>query len=226
MNKLWKKFSLGDSFLLLLVCITVFLVPMFPPVYHRRIYDALFTVIVPASAFALQKNRKVILASAFAVTFAEWVTSHLGLLIATTVSRVSVILFFVWIVISLVIQVASTRKVTSRVIIDSICGYLLMGTVFTLMVALVMLLQGNAFNLPAAKPTLAHQPSPLSDYFYYTFVTFATLGYGDVVPKTHIAKALATLIAVVGQLYLATIVAMLIGKYASSASEEDHVSKE
>jgi hypothetical protein len=99
-----------------------------------------------------------------------------------------------------------------------------MGIVFTLMVALVMLYQPNGFNLPAAKSAV-EQGSPLSDYFYFTFVTFATLGYGDIVPKTPCAKSLATLIAVVGQLYLATIIAMLVGKYASSAPEESSRSK-
>jgi hypothetical protein len=221
-----KILTVASPFLLVLTCIIVFIVPVFPAVHHTRIYDALFALLVPACAFALQRNRKTILAWAIVVTAAEWATSHLGLLIATTVSRASLISFFVWIVISLIIQVAGTRRVTSLVIIDSICGYLLMGIVFTLMVGLVMLFQPAAFNLPAPRSGTAYQGSPLSEYFYFTFVTFATLGYGDVVPKTPCAKALATLIAVVGQLYLATIIAMLVGKYVSSASVDGTKSKE
>jgi hypothetical protein len=226
MSESRKDLIVASTLLLALACATIFLVPVFPAAYQPRLYDVLFTLIVPACAFALQRNRKIILVWAFGVTVAEWATSRLGLLIASAVSRASLILFFVGIVISLIIQVARTRQVTSRVIIDSICGYLLMGIVFTLMVGLLMMYQHEAFNLPAPRSAADSQSSPLSNYFYFTFVTFATLGYGDVVPKTSCAKSLATLIAVVGQLYLATIIAMLVGKYVSMASMESSMSKE
>jgi hypothetical protein len=126
----------------------------------------------------------------------------------------------VWIVTALIIQIARTKNVTARVIIEAINGYLLLGLVFTLMVGLVMAYQQEAFNLPGRKLVASQEADPLSDYVYYTFVTFATLGYGDILPKTPAAKSLAILIAVVGQLYVATIIAMLVGKYAGSASRE------
>jgi hypothetical protein len=52
---------------------------------------------------------------------------------------------------------------------------------------------------------------PLSTAIYFSFVTIATLGYGDVVPKSEVARGLATLEAVGGQLYVAVLVARLVG---------------
>ena len=45
---------------------------------------------------------------------------------------------------------------------------------------------------------------------YFSFVTIATLGYGDIVPVTSYARSLATMEAVLGQIYLVTIVARLV----------------
>jgi hypothetical protein len=52
---------------------------------------------------------------------------------------------------------------------------------------------------------------PLSTAIYYSFVTLATLGYGDVTPRTEVARGLAVLEAVGGQLYIAVMIARLVG---------------
>jgi hypothetical protein len=49
---------------------------------------------------------------------------------------------------------------------------------------------------------------------YFSFVTLATLGYGDVVPASGPARALAMLEAVFGQLYLVVLVARLVSLYS------------
>jgi Ion channel len=49
---------------------------------------------------------------------------------------------------------------------------------------------------------------------YFSFVTLATLGYGDIVPRTDVARGLATLEGVGGQLFLAVLIARLVSLYA------------
>lgn len=53
---------------------------------------------------------------------------------------------------------------------------------------------------------------------YFSFATLTTCGYGDIVPRTELARGFATLEAVAGQLYLAVLVARLIGLYVSRKS--------
>jgi hypothetical protein len=48
-------------------------------------------------------------------------------------------------------------------------------------------------------------------FFYYSFVTITTLGYGDITPVTDVAKSFSFLEAVVGQIYLVVLVARLVG---------------
>jgi hypothetical protein len=52
---------------------------------------------------------------------------------------------------------------------------------------------------------------PLSAAMYYSFVTLATLGYGDIVPRSEMARGVAVLEAIGGQLYVAVLVAKLVG---------------
>jgi hypothetical protein len=51
----------------------------------------------------------------------------------------------------------------------------------------------------------------LSTAIYFSFVTLATLGYGDVVPRTDLARGVSVLEAVAGQLYIAVTIARLVG---------------
>ena len=50
---------------------------------------------------------------------------------------------------------------------------------------------------------------------YYSFVTMSTLGYGDIIPATMPARAAASLEAVLGQMYLAVLVARLVGLHVA-----------
>ncbi len=54
---------------------------------------------------------------------------------------------------------------------------------------------------------------------YYSFVTLTTLGYGDIVPVNPSVRALATLEAITGQLYLTVLVARLVGLHITHSSQ-------
>jgi voltage-gated potassium channel Kch len=56
---------------------------------------------------------------------------------------------------------------------------------------------------------------------YFSFVTLTTLGYGDIVPISGPAKTFATLEAIVGQLYIALLVARLVGLHTAQSMMED-----
>jgi hypothetical protein len=60
----------------------------------------------------------------------------------------------------------------------------------------------------------AHAGEPMS-FVYFSFVTIATLGYGDIIPVSGPARSLTILEAVGGQMYLAVLVARLVSLYAS-----------
>jgi hypothetical protein len=116
-------------------------------------------------------------------------------------------------VVSFIRQVATANEVSPKVILESINGYLLLGLAFSMVIALVMHFNPDAFNFSGIDATTVDQQGHFGSYVYYAFVTLTTLGYGDVIPKTPGTKSLAIFIAIVGQFYIAIIIATLVSKY-------------
>ncbi len=99
--------------------------------------------------------------------------------------------------------------VTSNQIIGALCVYLLFGVIWAFLYEFVEYFSPGSFKgLDSRDGGQA--------FVYYSFVTLTTLGYGDVVPIRPVAMALAYLQAVFGQVYLAVLVAGLVGMRVSS----------
>jgi hypothetical protein len=88
----------------------------------------------------------------------------------------------------------------------ALCAYLLAGLFFGLLYWAIELTWPGSFADPAAPDGLR-----LSGAIYYSFVTLATLGYGDVLPRSELARGLAVVEAIAGQLYVAVMIARLVG---------------
>lgn len=59
--------------------------------------------------------------------------------------------------------------------------------------------------------TFFGEPEPTTSFMYYSLVTVTTLGYGDLAAVTPLGRLLSTIEAVIGQVYLVTFVAMIVG---------------
>lgn len=211
-----KTLKIANIILLSLVCILVFIVPIFPLPLHKILYNSLYTGIFLIAVIVLERYWKTILSFAIILIFIEWISSELEMNFLAALTKLLNILFFIMVVIFLIIQIAKTKRVTFTVIVQAINGYLLLGIVFTFLVALIMLIQPEAYKFPFQDMNFNRNITHFSDYIYYSFVTFTTLGYGDVVPQLPYSKSLAIFTSVTGQIYVAVIIAMLVGKFAST----------
>lgn len=100
-----------------------------------------------------------------------------------------------------------SKEVNIDVILVSINIYLLLGIVFGSLAFLFNTLYVNAYNLPS------YSTGPeFNTFVYYSFITMSTVGYGDITPRIPETQTLAYFISVTGQLYVAIIVAFLVGK--------------
>jgi len=109
-------------------------------------------------------------------------------------------------------QVLFTGAITGNKILGAICLYLLMGLIFAIIYTLLHLSFNNAFN-NMTNPTEWYSLFP--DFIYFSFVTLTTLGFGDISPNMPLARFLVYLEAIVGQFYLAVLVASLVGQRMS-----------
>jgi voltage-gated potassium channel len=208
-----KFLTASNSVLLLLVIFTIFLIPFFPIELHRILFSISFTFIFLLSALALSKYRSKIFNIAVMVIIIEWLTELLNLSILKSVSLLVNIIFFDLIVILFILQIARAKTVTPQVIMESVNGYLMLGMSFSILIALICVIDPNAYNFKHLTEPMNPSISYVSNYIYFGFVTLTTLGYGDVVPITPAARSLAIFTSITGQMYLAIIIAALVSKY-------------
>lgn len=94
-------------------------------------------------------------------------------------------------------------EVNSKSVAGAICVYVLIGLVFTFLFSVVAALGHGAFFAQGTDGTRALR-------LYFSFVTLATLGYGDYSPAGDFGHMLAVIEALIGQLYLVTVVAVVV----------------
>jgi len=123
--------------------------------------------------------------------------------------------FFVFITLYLVKFMRKAPTINVNVIITSINIYLLTGIVFASLAFLFHILLPGAYQFPSyiTEPNFVN-------FNYYSFITMSTVGYGDITPKLPQTQTLAYFIAVTGQLYVAIVIAFLVGKLLMHRSEE------
>lgn len=123
-------------------------------------------------------------------------------------------LFYILITIALVTHVAGAEEVRSSTLLCAVNSYLLIGLSLSMIFILLELIIPGSFNIADA------DENEFSTFLYYGFVTLTTLGYGDILPLTPLARSLASFTALFGQLYLVTIMAFLIGKYLNTKNQD------
>ncbi len=94
------------------------------------------------------------------------------------------------------------RTITMATLYGAIAAYLLIAVAYFFVFLTVSQWQGTFF---------AQGTEPSSSYMYFSLTTITTVGYGDLTAQTHLGRLLANSEAVVGQVYLVTFVAMIVG---------------
>ena len=95
-------------------------------------------------------------------------------------------------------------EISLLTVTGAVCVYVLLG--------LSLAFVSEAVGQLVSRPFFASQDGGTrGDYVYFSFVTMATVGYGDLAPQSGIARALAVTGGLVGQIYLVTAVAALVG---------------
>jgi hypothetical protein len=105
-------------------------------------------------------------------------------------------------------------EITVDSVFGAVCVYILGGIVFANMYLLIHLVNPAAFSGLHAEGVDRHSPAAVYGHArtldYFSFATLTSLGYGDIVPKSHMARTLAWIEAAAGQLYIAVMVARLV----------------
>lgn len=139
-----------------------------------------------------------------------WVNVFELIVLSQLTSSFLLCCYFGLLVYSLTRVLFAAQKITASLVSGALCLYLLFGIFWGSLFNLVELLQPNSFGgelLTNSLSSIEHR-----HYLqYFSFVTLTTLGYGDILPQTAVATALCQVEAIIGQFFMAVLVARFVG---------------
>ena len=134
-------------------------------------------------------------------------------------------LFSGWSANRLIRLLGTERSVNAQVLSGALAGYLMLGLSAGLLFCALETIQPGSFHGVEIKPPgdssiMAVWGQDFVRLNYFAFVTLTTTGYGDVVPKTSLAQMASVSVAVIGTLYVAVVMGLLISRLMLKESRQ------
>lgn len=225
--KLWSGFQPGRYLLLSLALFTLL---MAYPFWDRSAlgiasFDLVFWGVILSSIYTISRRHwsfvvGILLAvPALTTDVAIYFVQSQRLVLISCLLDLAVLVFLTGVI---VVHVVSRERVNLDKILGAISAYLLLGLVWALIYGALELAYPGSFQLGSQVANGSALPhwGDLDNFIYYSLVTLSTLGYGDIVAVTRAARAWSALEAILGQLYLAILLARLIGLQIIQARQE------
>jgi len=214
----FTEIRIGRFLFLLLSMVLMFILRPFLEAYVgiSLLMEIFMTVILISGIYAVSEKKGTFYTAIIIVMLAvilRWLNHVLNLPSLTLVENMLDVIFLTFTTIVILIYLFREKEVGADVIMGGICVYLLMGLMWAFVFTILESVQPGSFQMPE---TLG---PGLPSFSYYSFVTITTLGYGDVTPVSNPARSLALLEAILGQLYIAILIARLVGIHIAQTFE-------
>jgi len=116
----------------------------------------------------------------------------------------SLVLFFNFCVL-LVQQLRRIKTMNLKFILGPLLGFIYLGIIGGILFEFTHLVDPNSFQFT--------QNFSGYSFYYFSFISITTVGYGDITPLTASAQSLTLVLNIIGQFYLAIVIAVFVGKY-------------
>lgn len=209
---------------LLLVCLfgSVIIPPYFDGhIWFDLIWKLLFSLVLFAAIYSVMQKKKaaywgwVLLVPTLITVWIDYFSDHNK--IAIYLDNLTTIAFLTFICYHFLEDILKSKVVTINTIFASMCVYLMLASVFSAIFVNIHVFYGSAFqfNSEGLVSQAINDDTLAGVFHYYSFVTLTTLGYGDIIPTHRVAQAWVAVEAMIGQFYIAIILARLVSMHAS-----------
>jgi voltage-gated potassium channel len=154
----------------------------------------------------------------------EWLNFWWPETLIYVITRGAGLLFIGFVIVQLLRFIVYAPRVDSEVLCASIAGYLLSGLAWSIAYSLLDRLDPDSFAF-----TFSPKSSQSIQAFtgiYFSFITLCTLGYGDIIPVSDVARMLAMVEAMFGMFYVSLLIARLVSLYSFNSPLEAVNAKE
>lgn len=182
----------------------------------------LITLILVAALIALPKRKHLIITFivlAVISTFSSVLSVYFDRVVASIIDNATTSIYLFAAIVIFTKDVLGSKKVTRDTMYGSICIYLLIGVTYGLIYGLVEVVHPGSFKIIIQPNTAAFQGI---DFYYFSFITLTTVGYGDIAILTPYAKSVVILESITGIFYLAILVARLVALGTNGNNNGQH----
>jgi hypothetical protein len=183
------------------------------------IVSVLLSLVLISAVFAVASRRSTLIVAlllAIPALVGRWINYFQPELVPPAVFLTAGLALIAFVVANLLRFVLRAPSVNADVLCASISAYLMLGLLWTMAYWLVDQFTPGAFSFNTTsgrKETMAG-----FNAFYFSFITLSTVGYGDITPVSKVARMLAATEAITGLLYVAVLIARLVGLYSTPKS--------
>lgn len=224
-----KTFILGryGSLLLTLVCLII-LQPAVDTLVGRFLVEALFIGSLIAGLRAVEIKRSLfhleillMIASVVCVFGGSLLDNE----VLFSIGIFGESLFLVLVAMTILYDLFKARRVSGDTLAGAVCVYLLIGLIWSYLYLLVEIFIPGSFTFTQGDARIHLWISKeLYPFFYFSLVTMTTVGYGDMSPVSTVARTLATMEGMLGQVYLTILVARLVGMHLVDQGDKNDLS--
>jgi hypothetical protein len=183
------------------------------------LFSILFSLLLIASIATVSKSKRQLIIGISLLSIAlvtRWGFLLLGGTFLDAVSLLFASLTTAFVAFLLFISLFKVREVTTNTLWEAISIYLLLGLTWAFVFAFVSVVTPGSFS----DSVFPDEALTFQALVYYSFVTLATLGYGDILPVTQAARGLAILEVLMGVLYMAILISRLVGAWKPSEEKK------
>ncbi len=199
------------GYVLLLLAMTFIVMAAGPPDAWTRVVTVFLQGLTLMAALLASRVSRRLFRVASVVALVSLLTALISVFVSSSSSEPTSVFFLLNILLVATVPWVIARALWQRKVIDvrtvlgAVCIYVLLGMMFAFVYAAIDGLSSGAFFVQTAHPTVP-------DFLYFSYITQTTVGYGDFTASGDLGRALAVLEALTGQLYLVTIIAVLVSR--------------
>ena len=218
-------FGHGRHLALLISLLLLFLISPFVAAarYGTVVINTAFSIVLLSGIYAMSEQRRL------------FVVALIGSVAAIATNLLMVVFQSEWIAIAwhgfnllllglfsvgILKDVLRRGRISTDKICGAICVYLLIGFAWAFGYGIIELINPGSFS-GLAEIDANNHVGRIMQLRYFSFATMTTLGFGDILPRSPVARTLATLEAVIGQIYLTVLIARLVGLHIVGARSGD-----
>jgi hypothetical protein len=202
----------------LIALVVVFIgIPFIEPFDNAKHIDALLmTLVLVSGVLAVGGHRRTLILGVILVLPAltgKWINHYWPEQASVEFFYLAGLVFLVFLIWEFLHFILRAPRVNSEVICAGLSIYLLLGLLWMFAYLLVARAAPDAFAFTAGPA--ADQSLHGANAFYFSFITLSTVGYGDIIPVSNVARMLAAMEAIIGTLYVAVLISRLVAMYSS-----------